>query len=491
MTTIPARADYPLVAHLLRRAGFGGTSEDLRDFASVDYEVAVDRLLDAVDTASLPDDLIRRYHIDQSDLRTGPSAGSYWVGRMVTTDAPLVEKVALFWHRIFATAQTKLIQGKVMSTQIGMFREYGLGSFRDILVQLSKNPAMILFLDNQDNHRGAINENYGREILELFSMGVGNYTEEDVKECARAFTGWTVANTDYMAIKMRNNTMRPYGYIAWQFKYDEADHDDGEKTFLGRTGNFNGEDVIDIICEQPATAAFIARHMYHYFVADELPVPQWPHFPPKDPEAITVMTDAYFESGYNIKAMLRALFLSDSFKSDAARYARIKSPMELIVGTLRLAGGYQWPSSDVYKATAASGFMGQALLAPPSVEGWMGGSDWISTGTMVQRVNFASGIVGDLERPGIRRLVDAIKTRAAHEKEGSTPESLVGSCLELLGRLDVSDETRSDLVDFATSGKASRGPSDSESDSGPGSDEDRSIISIMQLIVATREYQLV
>ncbi|MCH7971891.1 MAG: DUF1800 domain-containing protein, partial [Chloroflexi bacterium] len=349
MTTIPARADYPLVAHLLRRAGFGGTSEDLRDFASVDYEVAVDRLLDAVDTASLPDDLIRRYHIDQSDLRTGPSAGSYWVGRMVTTDAPLVEKVALFWHRIFATAQTKLIQGKVMSTQIGMFREYGLGSFRDILVQLSKNPAMILFLDNQDNHRGAINENYGREILELFSMGVGNYTEEDVKECARAFTGWTVANTDYMAIKMRNNTMRPYGYIAWQFKYDEADHDDGEKTFLGKTGNFNGEDVIDIICEQPATAGFIARHMYHYFVADELPVPQWPHFPPKDPAAIEVMTDAYFESGYSIKAMLRALFLSDSFKSDAARYARIKSPMELIVGTLRLAGGYQWPSSDVYK----------------------------------------------------------------------------------------------------------------------------------------------
>ena len=121
----------------------------------------------------------------------------------------------------------------------------------------------------------------------------------------------------------------------------------------------------------------------------------------------------------------------------------------------------------------------------------MGGSDWISTGTMVQRVNFASGIVGDLERPGIRRLVDAIKTRAAQEKEGATPESLVGSCLELLGRLDVSDETRSDLVDFATSGKASRGPSDSESDSGPGSDEDRSIISIMQLIVATREYQLV
>ena len=168
MTTVSSRADLPLVAHLLRRAGFGGTREELSEFASVDYAVAVDRLLDAVDTTSLPDDLIRRYHIDQSDLRTRPSAGSYWVGRMVTTDAPLIEKIALLWHRVFATAQTKLIQGKVMSTQIEMFREYGLGSFRDILVQLSKNPAMILFLDNQDNHRGSINENYGREILELF-----------------------------------------------------------------------------------------------------------------------------------------------------------------------------------------------------------------------------------------------------------------------------------------------------------------------------------
>ena len=345
---------------------------------------------------------------------------------------------------------------------------------------------MILFLDNQDNHKDSINENYGREILELFSMGVGNYTEEDVKECARAFTGWTVANTDYMAIKMRNNTMRPYGYIAWQFVYDESDHDDGEKTFLGKTGNFTGEDVIDIICEQPATAAFIARHMYHYFVADELPVPQWPHFPPKDPEAIKVMTDAYFESGYNIKAMLRALFLSDSFKSDAARYARIKSPMELVVGTLRLAGGYRRPGNDVYKATAASGFMGQDLLAPPSVEGWMGGSDWISTGTMVQRINFASKIVGDLERPGIRELVDAIKARAG---QGATPEALVDSCLELLGRLDVSDETRSDLVDFASGGETPGGPSGGEPDSDSITDE--LIVSINQLIVATREYQLV
>ena len=491
MTTVAPRTDLPLVAHLLRRAGFGGTSEEISEFASIDYEVAVDRLLDAVDTTSIPDDVIRRYHIDQSDLRTRPSSGSYWVSRMVTTDAPLPEKVALLWHRVFATAQTKLIQGKVMSTQIEMFREYGLGSFREILVQLSKNPAMILFLDNQDNHRDSINENYGREILELFSMGVGNYTEEDVKECARAFTGWTVANTDYMALKMRNNTMRPYGYIAWQFKYDESDHDGGEKTFLGKTGNFTGEDVIDIICEQPATAAFVARHIYHHFVADELPVPQWPHFRPKDPVAIKVMTDAYFESGYSIKAMLRALFLSDSFKADTTRYARIKSPVELVVGTVRLAGGYDWPGTDVYQATAASGYMGQDLLAPPSVEGWMGGSDWISTGAMVQRVNFASDVFGNIERPGVRKLVGAIKDLKAAADHPSTPGALVDACLELLGRLDVSAETRSGLVQFVENGEASTDGSNGEPGAGAVSDEDRLIVSLLQLIVATREYQLV
>ena len=475
MTTIVSGIDNSLVAHLLRRAGFGGTDSELRHFSSIEYEDAVDALIDAVDTTSLPDDLIRRYHVDQSDLRTGASSGSNWMYKMVTTDAPFIEKVALLWHRVFATAQTKLIQGKVMTTQIEMFREYGLGSFREILIQLSKNPAMIFFLDNQDNHKDSVNENYGREILELFSMGAGNYTEEDIRECSRAFTGWTVENTDYMALKMRNNTMRPYGYIAWQFKYDESDHDSGEKSFLGATGNFTGEDVIDLICEQPATAAFIARHLYHYFVADEHPVPQWPHIPPKDPVAIKVMTDAYFESGYNIKAMLRALFLSDSFTSASARNARVKSPAELVVGTLRLVSGYDWPTSDVYKATAACGFMGQNLLAPPSVEGWMGGRDWISTGSMVQRVNFASGVVGDLRNPGVQDLVETIKTSVGNEVSS---ESLIEACLLHMGHLEVSDETRSGLLEFA-SGDATE------------SDVDSLIVSILQLIVATREFQFV
>ena len=476
MTTTQSRTDELLIAHLLRRAGFGGTAAELQKFSKIDYEDAVDQLLNAVDTTSLPQDLIRRYHIDQSDLRTRGSSAGNWLYRMVTTDAPFIEKMNLFWHRVFATGQTKLIQGKAMSTHLDMLRANGLGKFYDLLLALSKDPAMILWLDNQDNHKDSINENYGREILELFSMGVGNYTEEDIKECSRAFTGWTVENTDYMALKMRNNTMRPYGYVNWQFKFDPDDHDDGEKTFLGETGNFNGEDVIALICKNPATAGFIARHLYHYFVADELPVPQWPHFPPINAQAIEVMTHAYFESGYSIKAMLRALFLSDSFKSQSSWNARVKSPIELVVGTVRLAGGYDSPTSDVYAHIAASGYMVQDIYAPPSVEGWMGGADWISTGSMVTRVNFAGEIVSNLENNGVQELISTIRSTAGNSP---TADSLVNASLVSLGKLQVSDGTLEGLVEFAAQNIELSNPTD------------EAIASLLQLIVSTREYQFV
>jgi len=324
-----------------------------------------------------------------------------------------------------------------------------------------------------------VNENYGREILELFAMGVGNYTEEDVKECARAFTGWTIANMPYMSTKMRNNTLRPYGYIAWQYEYDESDHDDGEKTFLGETGNFNGEDIIDIICKNPATPRFIARHLYHHFVADEFPVPQWPFEEPKDPEAIQIMVDAYFANDYSIGAMLRAMFASDIFKAESTRFARIKSPVEIVVGTLRLAGDFDWPTDDVYKATAACTYMGQQLLGPASVEGWMGGDDWISTGSMVQRINFASDTVGDPEKRGIKSIIVRIAER--HEPGNVEPEALVDDCLDLVGRLQVGDDTLEGLVAFARD----QGDVDASTDDGAGK-----ITSLLQLIVSSREYQL-
>ena len=472
--------DLNLIAHLLRRAGLGATWDEIQEYASLGYEGAVDRLFSPGEADSMPSDIIRRYHPDQSITQIAPSSGSVWMYRMTTTKTPFEEKIALFWHRIFATGQTKLIQGKVMLTQIEMFRQFGLGSFRDLLVQLSQNPAMILWLDNQDNHKDNINENYGREILELFAMGVGNYSEEDIKECSRAFTGWTIANMPYMSIRMRNNTLRPYGYVAWQYKFDPEDHDEGEKTFLGETGNFNGDDIIDIICKNEATPRFIARHIYHHFIADELPVPQWPFEGPKDPEAIQLMVDAYFANDYSIGAMLRAVFESDMFKSEATHNARIKAPVELVVGTLRLAGGFDWPTQDIFKATAACGYMGQSLLSPVSVEGWMGGGDWISTGSMVQRINFASDAVGDPNKKGIKSIIARISER--HTTGSADPEALVDDILEFAGALQVEDDTKIGLVTYARE----QGDIDPRTDEGAGK-----IVSILQLIVATREYQLV
>jgi uncharacterized protein (DUF1800 family) len=315
-------------------------------------------------------------------------------------------------------------------------------------------------------------------------MGVGNYTEDDLKECARAFTGWRVVNPDYMSIKMRNNTDRPYGYISWQFEYDDVDHDHGQKTFLGETGDFNGEDAVDIICRQEATARFIARHLYHFFVADEEPVPQWPHTPPRDPGAIDTMTEAYFDSGYRISEMLRAMFTSDFFKSGGSRFARTKSPAEMVVGTMRLAGGLEVSSRDTYAAVSASGIMGQALFAPPSVEGWQGGSEWINTGTYVQRVNFVGKMLDDPAKPGMRAIIDRVAQSAGDST--LSPVELVDSCLDVLGPMVMLDTTRSSLIDYA-----SRFGELSFSDEEAVSRTDDAIVAVIQLIVSTQEYQLV
>ena len=181
-----------LMAHLMRRAGFTATRKELEDYNTQGYNQTVEKLLHPQGASHLPDDIIRRYHVGQYELRQLDEAAAYWMYRMITTENPLEEKMALFWHGLFATGYSKLNQARVLLNQVDMFRKYGLGSFKDLLIELSKDPAMIIWLDNNENHNGAINENYGRELLELFSMGIGNYSEQDIKECARAFTGWTV-----------------------------------------------------------------------------------------------------------------------------------------------------------------------------------------------------------------------------------------------------------------------------------------------------------
>ena len=212
-----------LVAHLMRRAGFGATKQEIESLASLKYEKIVDSLVSPSDTDSLPEDLIRRYHVDQNEMRLINSAVGKWVYKMVTTKAPLIEKMSLFWHGLFATGYSKVFHGQTMYDQIKMFRNHGMGTFSGLLLQLSKDPAMLYWLDNHDNHASEINENYGRELLELFSMSIGNYTEDDVKECSRSFTGWTIQNAEYMGLRAQSASIWPYSQIAWQHEYVSSD----------------------------------------------------------------------------------------------------------------------------------------------------------------------------------------------------------------------------------------------------------------------------
>ena len=327
---MPHQEDIRLMAHLMRRAGFSDTREELEERVSRGYEAVVEELLHPERQPAIDDELLYRFFPGYEGAGALPINQANWVFRMINTQRPLEEKMALFWHQLFATSNSKVDNPLELTRQIAIFREYGLGTYRDLLVEVAKSPAMIFWLDNQGNRDGAINENWGRELLELFSLGVGNYSEDDIREAARAFTGWTIAP------KIPRN---PYGRFHWLFDYKPEDHDEREKTFLGHTGNFNGEDIVDIIADQPATARFLARHLYRFFVADEPHVASWNVTPPVDPEAIELLADAYNESGGDIRSILRALFNSEFFKN--ARFARVKSPAELIVGTVRMAGNYE------------------------------------------------------------------------------------------------------------------------------------------------------
>ena len=288
--------DRELMAHLFRRAGFGATQDELEAALARGYEATVEQLLHPEQQPELDEDLIFRYYVDFHESRKIDSAMSHWVYRMINTQRPLEEKMTLFWHCLFATGNAKVEAPPTMLQQIATFRQHALGNFRDILVELSKDPAMIFWLDNQENTKTVHNENYGRELLELFSMGIGNYSEDDVKECARAFTGWTFKNPIPAA--------KPYGRFKWEFEFRSDLHDYGEKTFLGETGNFDGDDIVDIVVRQPATAQFIARRLYLFFVSDR-----------PDQAAIDELAEVYVQSGYEIRPMLRALFLSDFFRS--------------------------------------------------------------------------------------------------------------------------------------------------------------------------------
>ena len=460
--------DVALMGHLMRRAGFGAQYHELEARAAKGYEETVEELLNPDETTHGMDlDLAERYFIEWNHhVRCVPE---YIAFRMINSKSQLEEKMILFWHGILCHTDSKNQSQIASHAEWEMLRRCGMGSFKDLLIEISKDPAMVYFLDNCLSHKDAINENYGRELLELFSLGVGmdgefNYTEDDVKECARAFTGWTIAN---------GMPPQPYGRYTSTFVYNPDDHDDGEKTFLGHTGNFNGEDIIDILCKQPATARFISRHIYDFFVADEAQVPTWMDTPPRDPETIKMLEDEYFRSDYNIRSMLRVLFNSDAFKN--ARFARIKGPIETVIGTLRLAGDWTAPKPGFEAIFEEMKHMGKEILNPPSVEGWHTGRDWIDGGTLVRRINFIADYVGDVSYPGIGDIVQ----RLASEGPTITPEGLVEGCLRMLGHYELTEENHQELVKHAQ---------DSGVSATDSSEFPKQVAETLQMIVATKEY---
>ena len=436
---------YDRAAHLIERAGFGATPEEIERIAAMSPQRAVDTLVDyeAIDDPGqarfdesgvwdagmdpfppsraeavriarergeglgekvLPEGTPRRlqpvvdkffYSLTANNIET-QRLGLWWANRMLTTKRPLEEKLTLFWHGHFATGENKVRDYRMMLRQNQMLRRDASGNLRDLLIGILKDPAMLVYLDNGENVKQHPNENFGRELLELFTMGVGNYAERDVREAARAFTGWT------------NN--------ALEFRFDVEQHDFSAKTFLGRTGTLNGEDIIDTILAQPVTAEFVAARVYRYFVREDIAGPVRAEL------GRTLRT-----SGYRMKPLLKRIFLSKDFYSAPSYATQIKSPVHLVVSTYRKAGLREVPTIPDFGRMTSS--LGQALFDPPNVAGWAGGRTWITPSTLLQRGNLFRDV-----------LFPDVKTFRAPDRSMSATDERVGQ--RLAQGMNITEATR-------------------------------------------------
>jgi uncharacterized protein (DUF1800 family) len=369
---MPELSQRTLIAHLLRRAGFGASQTELDEYTALGFDRAVDRL---VRYEQVPDEFDPEkvaFELDL-DLTKIEDQRLLWMYRMATTKRPLQEKMTLFWHGHFATANSKVNNVGYMVRQNQFFRDHALGNYRDILRGISRDPAMLRWLDSNTNRKRSPNENYARELMELFTIGIGNYSEQDVKEAARAFTGWFVKDD--------------------QFFFDAAQHDTGQKTVLGRTGNWNGDDIIDMLVGHPATARRLATKLFRFFVYDN-----------PTQEIIEKFAQVYLRSGYDVRALVEAILRSPEFRSERAFHALIKSPMELIIGTVKALGITTLPRD----LPGVARRMGQDLYNPPTVKGWDGGMAWITTTTLLERFNLANRLITTRGRDGFAALRDEL-----------------------------------------------------------------------------------
>jgi uncharacterized protein (DUF1800 family) len=378
-------------AHLLRRAGFGGSPADVARLAAGSMSAAVDSLVRFADTSELPGvpalapDTPLMLRGDASGMMMAPAAAmtaadrmelnkqinlgrrtntlaivQWFLDRMIASPAPLQEKMTLFWHGHFTSAYEKGIPARALVDQNKHYRSFALGNVRELTLRVSQDPAMLRYLDNAQNVKAHPNENYARELMELFTLGIGNYTETDVRESARSFTGWTVDPR------------------TWSFVDNARQHDDGEKTFLGRSGNVSGREIVETIFMQPAAARRFADRLLNFFVYSD-----------PEPALVDAVAALIRRNDFNLQPVVATLLRSNLFYSQRAYRALVKSPVEFIVGTYQLYGIKQ---SDPI-ALAALRRMGQVLFYPPNVKGWDGGAAWLNSQALLTRANFASGLV--------------------------------------------------------------------------------------------------
>jgi uncharacterized protein (DUF1800 family) len=391
--------------HLLGRTGFEARIQDIDVYARLSRGEAVDRLLagalreartplpDGV-AAWIPPSRFRqaqpeeRKLLARDNIERGLALKGWWLGEMLATDSPLTERMTLFWHNHFTSSLQKVRSPALLARQNALLRRHALGSFAELLHAASKDPAMLVYLDVARSRRGQPNENFAREVMELFTLGEGRYAEGDIREAARAFTGWSL-DPD-----------------AGEFLFRPALHDAGVKAVLGASGSWNGDDVLDILLAQPATAEFVTAKLWKEFVA-----------PQPDQAEVRRIAQVFRNSRYSISAALREILLASTFWSPENRASLIKSPVELVVGTLRQ---FDIRVADPLPFALLLRALGQDLFAPPNVRGWPGNEAWISSQTLLARKQLLDRLMRvdetravmqerlDTLKPGARRVVQAM-----------------------------------------------------------------------------------
>lgn len=355
-----------LISHLLRRAGFGATPAELDQYVALGYDGAVDRLINYDQVA----DNYPAYDTSEDPVKGRRGIGPlqlWWLNRMLTTQRPLQEKMTLFWHGHFATAISKVNQIRWLYNQNQLFRQNALGPFQTTLSNVSKDPAMMFWLDSQTNRKGSPNENYAREVMELFTMGIGTYTEQDVKEGARALTGWAVKRTEDTST-----------FVPGRF-------DNGVKNYLGHSGNLGLEDVVAILAGSPNTANFLARKLARFFISDA-----------PDDGTLGAIANTYMATTGDMKAVMRTVLTTDAFRDPGSFMNKITSPVEFTITNLKLLGAKSVDQSVL----GALRQMGQEPFNPPNVAGWPGNRSWLSTDTIFTRLNFGDRIVSNRKTDG-------------------------------------------------------------------------------------------